>query len=190
MRPRASLAMLTGVLLGVWAALGHRTLPVDDAAWSERFDGYFRHTAKHYFGPGFDWRWLKAQAIAESSLRPEAVSVAGARGLMQILPSTYEDIRRGHPYFDAIDDPRWNVAAGGFWLRRQYDKWAGRVATEHRLRFSLASYNAGFRRILDARRGARAQGGDPRDWSHVARHAPAETRVYVARIRRLMGERR
>ncbi len=190
MRRRASLAMLTGVLLGVWAALGSRALPVDDPVWSERFDGYFRRTAKHYFGPGFDWRWLKAQAIAESSLRPAAVSAAGARGLMQILPSTYEDIRRGHPYFDAIDDPRWNVAAGGFWLRRQYDKWAGRVATEHRLRFSLASYNAGFRRILDARGGARAQGGDPRDWSQVARHAPPETRVYVARIRRLMGERR
>ena len=52
------------------------------------YDRLFRKYTKHYFGPHFDWRWFKAQGIAESGLRPNAHSSAGAKGIMQILPAT------------------------------------------------------------------------------------------------------
>lgn len=185
---RAVLAGALATLLALWICIGERALPVDEPDWTTRFDGYFRKNGKHYFGPAFDWRWIKAQSITESSLRPGAVSRVGARGLMQILPSTFDDIRKRYPYFDALDDPRWNVAAGVYWLREQYDKWRGRVAPRHRMRFAFASYNAGFRRILDARQGARAHQENPREWSAVAGYAPADTRQYVERIHVLMGQ--
>ncbi|MCK5784786.1 MAG: hypothetical protein KAH06_10080, partial [Desulfobacterales bacterium] len=37
-----------------------------------KYDGYFSKYSKRYFGPGFDWRYFKAQAIAESRLKANA----------------------------------------------------------------------------------------------------------------------
>ena len=59
--------------------------------------------------PALDWRQLKAQGIAESSLNQGAVSSAGAVGIMQILPAYY-------PMYDATllkTDPAYNIMAGG-----------------------------------------------------------------------------
>ncbi|MEW8168011.1 MAG: transglycosylase SLT domain-containing protein, partial [Candidatus Thiodiazotropha endolucinida] len=58
---------------------------VEDNRWSRVYDNYFRKYTKHYFGPHIDWYWFKAQAIAESGLKPTAKSPAGAKGIMQIL---------------------------------------------------------------------------------------------------------
>ena len=79
--------------------------------WTDKYDRYFKKYAKHYFGAGFDWRWFKAQGIAESGLRAGAVSPAGAKGIMQIIPTTFEEIRAKNPHFRNIDDPQWNIAA-------------------------------------------------------------------------------
>ena len=38
---------------------------VDDSHWTSKYDRHFRKYAKHYFGPHVDWRWFKAQGIAE-----------------------------------------------------------------------------------------------------------------------------
>jgi soluble lytic murein transglycosylase-like protein len=51
---------------------------------SERYDPTFRKYTKRYFGPAFDWRLFKAQAIAESNLNVGARSPVGARGIMQL----------------------------------------------------------------------------------------------------------
>src|SRR5690349_9992805 len=47
---------------------------------SDRFDETFAKYSKRYFGPGFDWTIFKSQAMAESSMNPEAKSPVGARG--------------------------------------------------------------------------------------------------------------
>src|SRR5919201_1404990 len=52
-----------------------------------RYDGVFRKYTKRYFGAGFDWRYFKAQGMAESQLNPTARSWVGARGIMQLMPS-------------------------------------------------------------------------------------------------------
>ena len=47
---------------------------------TERFDPIFKKYTKRYFGVGTDWRWFKAQGMAESDLTPTARSRVGARG--------------------------------------------------------------------------------------------------------------
>jgi len=158
---------------------------VQDAYWSSDFDDYFRKYTKHYFGPHVDWRWFKAQGIAESGLDPKASSAAGAKGIMQILPATYEEIKQDNPHFVNIDDPRWNIAAGIYYDRMLYRKWKKGLPTEERMAFALASYNAGYRKVLRAFNRAQ-KAGEVKSWVQVAQHAPGETRYYVKRIRRLM----
>ena len=161
---------------------------VDGSHWSSEFDPLFRKYTKHYFGAHFDWRWFKAQGIAESGLDPDARSPAGARGIMQILPSTYREIRTRNPFLADIEDPRWNIAAGIFYDRQLYRKWKQNqeIPVTQRLEFAFGSYNAGYRSVLRAYRKAEDRHGEVKRWEQVAPFAPAETRRYVLRIRELM----
>lgn len=167
--------------------LGTQNRPLPTADWPDRYDEQFRKYSKRYFGPGFDWRWFKAQGIAESGLRPDAVSPAGARGVMQILPSTFEELRKTNGVFYSIDDPRWNIAAGIYYDRKLYERWAQRLGPAQHLPFTFASYNAGFKGIQRARDRAGRAGQVTDRWSAVRRYSPRQTRYYVARIHRLMG---
>jgi membrane-bound lytic murein transglycosylase F len=174
------------VLLPGLAFAGAATL-VKDEHWSRDYDNYFRKYTKHYFGPHIDWHWFKAQGIAESGLNPEARSPAGAKGIMQILPATYAEIQQDNPHFTRIDEPRWNIAAGIFYDRKLYRKWKGGLPTEQRLAFALASYNAGYGKVVKAYMRARDEHGEVRQWRQVEHFTPGETRHYVRRIKGLMG---
>jgi membrane-bound lytic murein transglycosylase F len=52
----------------------------------ERYDELFKKYGKRYFGPGFDWRLFKAQAMAESNLSQTARSHCGARASCSSCP--------------------------------------------------------------------------------------------------------
>lgn len=165
--------------------------PVDSAKWTDRYDRHFRKYTKRNFGPAFDWHWFKAQAIAESTLKPNARSRTGARGLMQITPSTFKEIRRSNPQYDSLDEPRWNIAAGIYYMRYLYDRWDSADLApplENRLSFTFASYNAGFGGTRKAMRRAGKKGANAKVWPQVAPSAPKETRHYVKRIFTLMGQ--
>lgn len=154
--------------------------------WTDEFDRHFKKYTKRYFGPHFDWHWFKAQAIAESGLKPDARSPRGARGVMQILPSTFDEIRKHSPYLMDVDSPRWNIAAGIYYDRKLYRKWRQPSLTNReRLYFAFGSYNAGFSRILKA---YRKTDRPVTAWEHVARHVPRQTRHYVNRIRTLKAD--
>lgn len=161
---------------------------VEDRHWTREYDPLFRKYTKHYFGAHFDWRWFKAQGIAESGLNPDAKSPMGAHGIMQILPSTYDEIKRQVPFLANIEDPRWNIAAAIFYDRQLYRKWKQHhdIRVSERLRFAFGSYNAGYGNILKAYRKAVAGQGEIRRWTQVASYAPSETRHYVGRIEALM----
>ena len=151
--------------------------------WTDKFDSHFRKNSKHYFGPGVNWRWFKAQAIAESGLDPDAKSKLGARGIMQILPSTYKDIMKKNPHFREIQAPRWNIAAGIYYDRLLYKKWRTPPAGDERLYFAFGSYNAGYGRIS---RIFKKIEPPVKSWKLVESHVPGQTRHYVRRIQRLM----
>jgi len=156
--------------------------------WTDEYDHLFRKYTKHYFGAHFDWHWFKAQGIAESGLKADALSPVGARGIMQILPATYQEIRERNRFMADIDEPRWNIAAGIFYDRQLYRKWKKKrdIHTEERLNFAFGSYNAGYGNILKAHKRARQRNPVVKRWEQVAAHAPRETRHYVKRIQRLM----
>ncbi|RMD70166.1 MAG: murein transglycosylase [Gammaproteobacteria bacterium] len=159
---------------------------VDSPRWTRKYDIYFRKYTKRYFGPGFEWRWFKAQAIVESGLDPRARGKYGGIGIMQIRPATFAEIKEKQPHLENLHDPRWNIAAGIFYDRLLFDRWEDRDPLINRLSFTFASYNAGFSRIKRAARQAKAKGKDPRLWHHVAPFAPPITRRYVEKIKKLM----
>ena len=185
-RYQASVAMLTLLLAtAVIAAPASRAVYSDH--WETKYDRFFRKYSKRYFGPNFAWHWFKAQGIAESNLKPDAESRVGARGLMQILPSTYSDIRKKNPHFRHIDEPRWNIAAAIYYDRSLYRKWLKRLPRKNeRLLFTFASYNAGYGTISKAHRKASKNGESAQVWATVAPHSPRETQFYVRRIKSLM----
>jgi membrane-bound lytic murein transglycosylase F len=182
MQPALLLFLLVLAMSVVQAAAVQKPRVTD---WSDKYDGHFRKYSKHYFGPGHDWRWFKAQAIAESGLKPGARSKSGARGIMQILPSTYREIQEKNPHMKDIDSPRWNIAAGIYYDRNLYKRWVSPPSGEERLYFAFGSYNAGYTRIRKSLKRA-----DPptAHWEEVEHHVPGQTRHYVRRIRSLMDK--
>lgn len=155
--------------------------------WTDKYDRHFRKYSKHYFGPQKDWRWFKAQAIAESGLNPKARSKAGALGIMQIMPSTMAEIRQKNPQILSSEDPKWNIAAGIYYDRQLYKKWQKtKLPARERMDFSFASYNAGHRRARKAYNQAESKLGSVNAWNQVAPYTPKATRAYVDRINRLM----
>jgi membrane-bound lytic murein transglycosylase MltF len=154
----------------------------------QKFDPIFKKYTKRYFGPAFDWKYFKAQAYAESELKPTAKSWVGARGLMQLMPSTYQAIASKRPEFGAIDQPEWNIAAGIMHDRYLWTLWGKGVPSEERHRFMFASYNAGEGTINRALGVATKKVGTPA-WASVEQVAPTvgrwrytETLGYVRRI--------
>lgn len=112
---------------------------------------------------GWDWRLLASVVYQESNFQPDAESWAGAVGLMQLMPSTAEE-------FGAIDrtNPHQSLKAGVRYLKYLDKLWGKYVKDQNeRLRFVLASYNAGLSHIIDARNLAKKYGKDPSLWEDV-----------------------
>ena len=156
----------------------------------DRYDAVFRKYSKRYFGIGYDWRIFKAQAMAESEMNPNARSWVGARGLMQLMPSTYNAIQSRATSFGSIDDPEWNIAAGILHDRSLWRRWERDSIQTDRREFMFASYNAGEGTIMNAQRACVARSLDRRAWQSVETVAPdvprwryRETLGYVRKIR-------
>jgi membrane-bound lytic murein transglycosylase F len=135
-----------------YSSVGGRKLsPYDDA---------IKREAKNL---GWDWRLLAAIVYQESNFQPRAESWAGAVGLMQLMPAAAEQ-------FGASDrtDPNQNLRAGAKCLKHFDKLWGKYVTNPHeRLKFVLASYNAGLSHVVDARNLARKYGKDPAKWEDV-----------------------
>lgn len=183
------------LFLLVSSPLGAEEFPsVDSPRWTRKYDQHFRKYTKRFFGAGFDWRWFKAQAIAESGLREDAKSWVNAKGIMQIMPRTFAEIQGKNPEFKKITKPRWNIAAGIYYDRQQYQRFK-RISFADRLKFTFASYNAGYGTIRRARRVSVAEGLEGDSWDDVESVAPRvarwryrETIGYVKKIEDMMDE--
>jgi len=183
-----AVALLTVLVSGL-AAQGRGVATVD------RYDPFFRKYTKRFFGPAFDWRPFKAQGMAESGLDTAARSRTGARGIMQLMPSTFEAIQSKAPDLVSIDDPEWNIAAGIRHNRALWRLWDSAATTVDQRQFMFASYNAGRSTILRAQRVARASKLDPHLWPsieavavRVRRWRQRETLRYLRTIETWLGQ--
>ncbi len=127
-----------------------------------------------------------AVARQESEFAWRAVSGAGAKGLMQILPSTAQSTaRRAGVAFDPSRlsaDPAFNLQLGAAYLGQLIEDEGGS------LELALAAYNAGGGRVaqwLAAYGDPRTGKIDPVDW--VERIPFDETRDYVQRVSENLG---
>ncbi|MDA3944096.1 MAG: transporter substrate-binding domain-containing protein [Bacteroidetes bacterium] len=110
---------------------------------------------------GWDWRLLASLIYQESEFNPDAVSWAGAYGLMQLMPVVMEQFG-----IDSTASPEEQIRIGGKfiqYLNRQIP--ASVTDSAERIKFILASYNAGVGHVLDARRLAKKYKKDPDVWT-------------------------
>ncbi len=130
----------------------------------------------------YSTHWGLAHGITrqESSFDRAAVSHAGARGLMQLMPGTAREQagKLGLPYdFGRLtSDPAYNVMLGTSYFERLLRQWGGHAP------MAVASYNAGAGNV---NKWVRAN-GDPRGGTDIVTWIEAipysETRNYVQRV--------
>lgn len=110
---------------------------------------------------GWDWRLLASQAFQESRFKVKARSWAGARGLMQVMPRTARSFG-----FTNLNDPEENLQAGIAYLRYLNEFWNHIPDDQQKVKFMLASYNAGPYHVKDAQRLAIKFGKDSLIWDN------------------------
>lgn len=111
---------------------------------------------------GWDWRLVAALIYQESRFNPSVTSPRGAYGLMQVMPETGR-----HFGFDVTRSVDNNIHAGISYIRMLDRLFIGRVSNpDERIKFILASYNAGHGHVLDAMKLAEKNGLNPGRWEN------------------------
>ena len=129
---------------------------------------HYDHLFQQYSQPiSWDWRLMAAQCYQESTFDPKAVSFAGAKGLMQIMPGTADVL--GLPR-DQMYDPEQNIAAASKYLGQLENKLQDIPGRVERTNFVLASYNGGIHHIRDAMALAKRDGKNPHLWRDVSEY--------------------
>lgn len=104
--------------------------------------------------------WISAVIVAESDGNPRDVSPKGAKGLMQLMPATWAEMRAQYGLGTDVFDPHDNILVGAAYLRAMRDRFGYPGL--------FAAYNAGparYQAHLDGRSSL-----------------PEETLKYVARL--------
>jgi soluble lytic murein transglycosylase len=164
--------------------LGRRDLGVilGQAAHSDGL-GVFRKTSFPLIPipQGSNWTFVHAISRQESQFAMNAVSHAGARGLMQLMPGTAnEQAGKMGLVYDRqalTTDAGYNMLLGDAYFRRMLDYFGGSYP------LAVAAYNAGAGNVNKWLR----LNGDPRngsvDWVEWVERIPIpETRNYVQRV--------
>jgi len=124
----------------------------------EKYDLLIFRAAEKY---NMDYNLIKAVIKAESNFNPQAVSRAGARGLMQLMPKTAYALQVKDSF-----QPEENIEGGVRYLRYLLNLFQGD------LYLSLAAYNAGENAVIN----------------HSGVPPYRETRTYVQRVLRFYQE--
>lgn len=110
----------------------------------------------------WDWRFLASQIYQESRFDPKEKSWVGAVGLMQVMPKTAKSygVKSNN-----LTKPTNNLKAGIAHLSFLNEYWHEHIPDSlERVKFILASYNAGHNHVQDARRLAKKLGYDANVW--------------------------
>lgn len=127
---------------------------------------HYDHLFMTYSQPiRWDWKLMAAQCYQESTFDPRAVSFAGAKGLMQIMPGTADHLGLSR---DRLYDPESNIAAASKYIA-ELDRAFSDIRDHYeRTNFVLASYNGGAHHIRDAMALAKRDGRNPHRWAEVS----------------------
>ena len=118
---------------------------------------------KHAPTIGWDWELLAALIYQESHFNNSARGWGDSFGLMQFMPET--GARFG---VDFSSGPEQNIIAGTKYIAKLNAIWEPEVEDkEERIKFILASYNAGPGHVIDAKNLAAKYGKNPKLWSDV-----------------------
>ena len=121
------------------------------------YDNLFKKYAKEI---DWDWRLLASLAYTESNFDTTAVSWAGARGLMQLMPSTARAM--GMPA-GKEQNAEESVKAAVKYIGMTAQSFK-HLPEKERINFVLASYNSGIGHVLDAMALAEKYGKDKNVW--------------------------
>ena len=164
--------------------IGRRDLAVNlaDSAMAHGYQGFTRIGYPRLETPaGTDWTLVHAIARQESQFAQNAISHAGARGLMQLMPATAQEEanKAGVRFMSAslIDDAGYNMRLGSNHIQRLVSYYDGSYP------LAFAAYNAGPGNVNKWLR----QNGDPRtsavSWIDWIEQIPFyETKNYVTRV--------
>ena len=109
---------------------------------------HFDHLFKKYASEvGWDWRVIASLAYNESNFDTTAISWVGAKGLMQLMPRTAKAM--GIPE-GKEQDPEESVKAATKYLTQLSLSFSKITDPNEKMKFVLASYNAGIGHIFDA----------------------------------------
>lgn len=171
-------AICFGVLALLSACAGHQHVSATQEA--QQYEARARRTYTPPGSQGDPWgpyiseaarkydipeRWIREVMRVESGGRTEMngqpiTSGAGAMGLMQVMPATYDELRGRYELGDDPYDPHNSILAGSAYIRELYDLYGNPGF--------LAAYNGGPGRLDD--------------YLTRNRSLPDETRRYVAKI--------
>jgi soluble lytic murein transglycosylase-like protein len=126
---------------------------------------------------GVDWSLLAGVVREESRWDPRALSVVGARGLVQLMPATGITVAEASglptPTPDDLFDPRLNLLLGATELGRLVEVFGGRWAP------AVAAYNAGE---AQAREWLRQCGPEYTRMRYLLNISFGVTRTYTAEV--------
>ena len=160
-----------GVIKGI-SSLGAGVGAIDETSFP---------TIEVPFGHEGSWTLIHAITRQESQFAQGAISHAGARGLMQLMPGTAREqsgkVNLSYDLSALTDDPQYNIRLGSGYIQRMMDYYGGSCP------LAIAAYNAGPGNV---NKWLRAN-GDPRmggiDWVKWIEDIPiSETRNYVKRV--------
>ena len=103
---------------------------------SDPWGPYIREASGRFSVPE---QWIRKVMRQESGGQQDVISWAGAMGLMQVMPDTYNELRGRYGLGDDPFDPHNNILAGTAYLKEMYDLYGAPGF--------LAAYNAGPRRL-------------------------------------------
>lgn len=114
---------------------------------------------------------IQAIIQTESAGNPKAISPAGAKGLMQLMPAMAKAFGVTDPF-----DPEENVRGGTELLKEELKRFGGDV------RLALAAYNAGSPAVMKAINKAESA-----DFEVIKQYLPKETQNYVPKVMKIYG---
>lgn len=186
--------MTGGLVLSLFLSLSHSN-GCDIPGYTRVYDDLFMRAERMYWPPEQQSGGckMKAQGIAESDLRIDAVSPVGAQCIMQIMPATQNDLETRFGVAGNIFSARHCIRLGAMYMASLFSYFSWDRTDECRYEVAVPAYNTGPGNIDRAQ----VEANGARCWPELApvmhkvtgRHA-RETIGYADRIQSLRARMR